>query len=100
MGQFRIKKTYISNDTPTEDWGKVSSAVPFTWETAGCPTSGRSEKFRLYDDDGILYFSGELYGDDNANGFEPIDMFGTSYGCTEIKYWDKNRDGNFGWHTL
>lgn len=44
---------------------------------------GPGKRFRLFDDDGELYFSGTLYGD--YTGFEPLDDFGRDgYGCTEI----------------
>tara|TARA_R100001530_G_scaffold128140_1_gene97722 strand:+ start:75 stop:353 length:279 start_codon:yes stop_codon:yes gene_type:complete len=40
--------------------------------------------FKLYDDDGELYYSGEIYGD--YDGFEPLDDFGApNAGCTAIK---------------
>ena len=40
--------------------------------------------FKLYDDDGELYYSGEIYGD--YDGFEPLDDFGApNDGCTAIK---------------
>lgn len=50
--------------------------------------------FRMYDDDGILYYAGKIWGD--FEGFEPLDDFGEGYaGCTEIKYKVKNQ-----WETL
>lgn len=40
--------------------------------------------FKLYDDDGELYYSGEIYGE--YDGFEPLDDFGApNDGCTAIK---------------
>lgn len=40
--------------------------------------------FKLYDDDGELYYIGEIYGD--YDGFEPLDDFGApNDGCTAIK---------------
>ncbi len=42
--------------------------------------------FRLYDGDGILYFEGHS----NSWSFEPLDEYGTAFGCTEIRYM---RDG-------
>ncbi len=46
--------------------------------------------FKLYDDDKELYFIG--YSDDNSTerAFEPLDCIGASYGCTDIKYRNKN----------
>ena len=40
--------------------------------------------FKLYDDDGILYAEGMLYGE--YDGFEPLDDFGApNWGCAGIK---------------
>lgn len=40
--------------------------------------------FKLYDDDGILYYTGEIFGE--YDGFEPLDDFGAPCdGCTGIK---------------
>ena len=45
-------------------------------------------KFRMKDDDGIIYYHGEIYGD--YDGFEPLDDFGTpNAGCTSIEYNEK-----------
>lgn len=46
-------------------------------------------KFRMYDDDGILYYSGRLAYPLNKeiSGFVPLDDFGLpNAGCTEIRY--------------
>jgi len=48
--------------------------------------AGEGERFRMFDDDGHLYYEGLLIGA-NASGFEPLDDFGTpNAGCTEIRY--------------
>ena len=45
------------------------------------------EKFRMYDDDNILYFEGRQISDMDSTGFEPLDDFGMpGYGCTRIDY--------------
>ena len=41
-------------------------------------------KFRLFDGDGELYFSGRMETAD----FHPLDEFGIDYGCTELKFYD------------
>ena len=47
------------------------------------------EAFRIYDDDGELYYSGRIIGD--YEGFEPLDDFGApNAGATEIRYKDKS----------
>lgn len=47
--------------------------------------------FKMYDDDGNLYYSGRLVGDaDSEDGFMPLDHYGEpNAGCTHIKYRDK-----------
>lgn len=49
-------------------------------------------KFRLYDDDGELYFEG---WSNNDSSFAPLNWALNNYGCTEIKYLNKGR-----WSTL
>ena len=40
-------------------------------------------RFKMYDDDGILCYRGEIYGE--YDGFEPLDDFGApNDGCTAI----------------
>ena len=49
--------------------------------------------FRMYDDDGILYYEG--YSNDSSS-FQPLDEFGMpNAGCTEIKYLENGK-----WETL
>jgi len=46
------------------------------------------KRFKLYDEEGELYFSGSLHG--QYTGHEPIDDFGQpQYGCTEIRFDDE-----------
>lgn len=45
-------------------------------------------KFRLFDDDGELYFEGYS---SNSSSFRPLDEYGIDYGCTEIKYFEKDK---------
>lgn len=45
------------------------------------------QRFRMYDDDGELYYEGRIVGE--YDGFEPLDDYGTpNAGCTEIRYWN------------
>ncbi len=49
---------------------------------------GFGEQFRIYDDDGELYYTGRIAGD--YEGFEPLDDFGgPNAGATDIKYLNK-----------
>jgi hypothetical protein len=45
---------------------------------------GHGDRFRMYDDDGGLYYGGRIVGE--YDGFEPLDDFGMpNAGATEIK---------------
>lgn len=46
--------------------------------------------FKLYDDDGELYFKGYSNDDESERAFAPLDGIGHSYGCTEIFYRNRN----------
>lgn len=67
-----------------EDWEKK-----FLEEQKQSLTPAYKHKFRLYDGDGILYFQGLST---HTGIFDPLDFFGTRYGCTDIKYLE---DGKF-----
>lgn len=57
-------------------------------------TTTPGEQFRMFDDDGELYYSGTIWGD--YDGFEPLDDFGMpNAGCTGIQY--KNDKGEWKW---
>ena len=51
-----------------------------------------NHKFRVFDDDGILYAEG--YTDDSSS-FKPLDYAMADWGCTEIKYLEGEE-----WETL
>lgn len=62
--------------------------------------AGKGKAFRIYDDDGELYYSGKLIGDwrDATAGFGPLDDFGTpNAGATEIRYYNPDTKK---WETL
>lgn len=42
--------------------------------------------FKLYDDDGILYYEGYSDDDNSERAFKPLDWAMYDSGCTEIKY--------------
>ncbi|HLM59883.1 MAG TPA: hypothetical protein VK308_03665 [Pyrinomonadaceae bacterium] len=49
-----------------------------------------TEKFRLLDDDGVIYFDGVSDDSTSQNAFDPLDDFGQlDSGCTEIQYFNK-----------
>lgn len=53
--------------------------------------AGKGTHFKLYDDDGILYYTGKFYGDaDSEDAFQPLDWATYDSGCTYIKYRQPN----------
>ena len=48
-----------------------------------CSNRKNESVFELLDDDGRLYCKGRIFG--KFTGFEPLDDFGLSLGCTTIK---------------
>lgn len=51
--------------------------------------AGEGTEFKLFDDDGELYYEGLIVGD--YTGLEPLDDFGLpNAGCTEIAYKNKS----------
>lgn len=55
-------------------------------EYTGKDTKGMTERFRLLDDDGIVYAYGKAK---EGVDFEPLDYYMCSYGCTRIQYKNK-----------
>lgn len=50
--------------------------------------------FKMYDDDGNLYYSGYVLADDDHNEFMPLDHYGApNAGCTYMKL--RNKDGTY-----
>jgi hypothetical protein len=47
---------------------------------------GLNFKFRLLDDDGIIYAYGYADSCDDEKAFQPLDRYMPDYGCTEIQY--------------
>lgn len=57
-----------------------------------------TQKFRIYDDDGVLYYSGRMHPDDQTEqaAFAPLDAYGTpNAGATEMRLWANGK-----WVTL
>ena len=56
------------------------------WDASHTPEdiAKNGTAFRMYDDDGELYYSGRIVGD--FDGLEPLEDFGMpAAGCTEIR---------------
>jgi hypothetical protein len=73
------------------------------------------QTFRLYDDDGILYYTGRVLFEgkddqgkpirietaDEADAFGPLNDFGTpNAGAVELRYFGTDRHGKRGWQSL
>lgn len=49
-------------------------------------------KFRLLDDNNVVYFEGYCDTNDDEEAFEPLDDFGDAFGCTKIEYYDPEKN--------
>jgi hypothetical protein len=92
-----ITRDYLDEEDPVDYLpSRVGTEGPrdFDWVD---PVWGDATEFRMYDDDGVLYFEGMLLLDDNRtdvwNEAEEEEAFGPLYdfgqpdsGCTEIRY--------------
>ena len=79
-----ITKDKINSD----DVGTIGPASINT-ELEKSLKAGTGTEFKMFDDDGELYYEGKIVGD--FDGFEPLDDFGEGYaGCTAIAYKNKN----------
>lgn len=103
-----VTKDYIHDDTPLADWGKLGKGVDVNVQGPGRATPEEIRKaelegqpFRMYDDDGILYYSGRCWsfdGDGSEQAFGPLDDYGKpNAGATEIRYRDRTTGK---WETL
>ena len=80
---WNIDKDHIEGTADELSYGSIDT-----------DTTAPGEQFRMFDDDGELYYSGSIWGD--YDGFEPLDDFGMpSAGCTGIQY--KNDKGEWKW---
>lgn len=75
-----------------QEMGLPSRAGHYWTTTTTEPTFNRvavlanGKKFRLYDDDGELHFSGRYLGSDSEDMFAPLDWAMADSGCTSICY--------------
>lgn len=67
---------------------QMNDHVPFAGGDKGAMDHyGEPVRFRMMDDDGIVYFTGYFYGDHaSEDGFIPLDSYGEAFGCTSIEY--------------
>lgn len=66
--------------------------TPGTWGPRGCAfdpatIKAKGREFRMFDDDGVHYYSGFFLGPDDETLFRPLDDYGMPHaGCTSIQY--------------
>ena len=70
-----------------EEHGRIpTEAVLIGLESPALPITEKRVKFRLYDDDGELYYEGELHDDDECLNQQAALKWGEAdAGCTTIK---------------
>lgn len=76
----KYRSTFIASSKKTESIPLIEVGMKMPY------------KFRLYDDDGNLYYEG--YSDDNSSekAFAPLDDYGMpNDGCTEIRYLENGK---------
>lgn len=77
--QWTITDDFIDNDREAEGTVGPRNADLSADEIVNHP---QAKRFRMYDDDGTLYYEGSLVGEDE---FAPLDDFGEpNAGCTRI----------------
>lgn len=84
-----ITKDHLDGSTDSSDAGTMGpSGIPYAIEER--LKSGEGTRFRLYDDDDILYYEGLYLGDITYS--DPLQDFGTpNAGCT---YMTEYQNGN------
>ena len=82
----------IYNWTITRDYIESGAENGLTGPSNKSRHTANETDFRMFDDDGALYYCGTIWGE--FQGFEPLDDFGMpSAGCTEIQL--RGSDGIF-----
>ena len=88
---WKITKDHLAR-TPDEDEAGTSGPGNASEHHMNLLKDGEGEVFKMYDDDGELYYTGRLVFDDDMEGTEeacygPLSDFGMpNAGCTEIRY--------------
>jgi hypothetical protein len=78
--QWIITRDHISldpNEKPTVGRGSYDNAQA---------ASNFPYRFKLYDDDGVLYYEGRSDDRDSQRAFDPLDWADAYAGCTRIDY--------------
>lgn len=92
-------ETYLSDSAGVAGPRDIDPALLEKLKGKGVVLNRR--KFRLLDDDDIVYYEGYYIGPDNETEFAPLDDFGMpNSGCTSIQYREYDSDGVLQWVTL
>ena len=76
------------------DHSEVGTIGPRNLTATAEEIKAKGRQFKMFDDDGILYYEGYCLCDDDESLFMPLDNFGRpNAGCTEIHY--KNDEGYY-----
>lgn len=79
-----ITRDHLENESVT-----VMGPRNIPKEAVAMLKAGKGRPFKLYDDDGELYYSGRYVGPDDESLLGPLDDYGApNAGCTVIKYRD------------
>ena len=93
--QRETDMTSIYNWVITRDYINGGEETGLTGPSNKSRHTANEAAFKMFDDDGKLYYVGKIWGD--YDGFEPLDDFGMpNAGCTTIEY--KNDAGS--WEVL
>lgn len=87
-----IDKDFIGHHLDMDHLG-VRSEVGTGYGKTPADGGSDSVRFRLYDDDGHLYYAGriaraDLYDGDEIKAFAPLAWAERNAGCTEMRYLD------------
>ena len=91
---WTITKDHIMDPEHDRDEAGIVGPCCATFTAEQIAEHPKALEFRLYDDDGELYYTGFYLGPDYETQFAPLDDFGMpNSGCTSIHY--RNADGVF-----
>lgn len=80
-----INKDRDENDKMKLDKG-ITGPRSISDTTVARLKAGEGVKFKMYDDDGELYYDGRYIEENDSDEMEPLDCFGMpNAGCTSIK---------------
>jgi hypothetical protein len=98
MKQTKTKWVIKQNYIKTYNGGDKYYPVDVNVRTKGLTEEENKDlvtngiKFRILDDDGIVYYEGYS---NNSSSFSPLDSYAKSDGCTDIQYFENGQ-----WNTL